>query len=124
MGIRSPGIYTRSSQSLGGLAIKLVVCLLQHIDQSLTFLVIVFQEIILDRIKYQLGYPEAARDMLPKSVLTAVHLYSMGKTRSLKTYMGMIGMNVTTKEATEMEWCTEGQPPPGFEEFAPLYKSN
>lgn len=79
---------------------------------------------MLERITYQLGYPEAARDMIPKSVLTAVNQYSMGTVRTLDSYMKMIGMNVTTKEATEMHWCMEGQPPPGFEEFAPLYTNN
>lgn len=82
------------------------------------------EEIVLERIKYQLGYPESARDMLPKSILTAVEQYSMGKKRSLESYMRMIGMNATTKEITEMKWCTRGQPPPGFEEFAPLYTND
>ena len=75
----------------------------------------------MDRIKYQLGFPESARDMIPKTLLTAVDQYTMGRQRPLQTYMEMIGMNATTKEITEMKWCTHGQPPPGFEEFAPLY---
>jgi hypothetical protein len=78
----------------------------------------------LERIKYQLGFPEAARDMLPKSILTAVDQYSMGRRRPLESYMKMIGMNATTKEATEMKWCMDGQPPPGFEQFASLYTSD
>jgi hypothetical protein len=76
---------------------------------------------VVDRIKYQLGFPEGSRDMLPKSVLAAVDEYSMGTVRKLDDYMKMIGMNATTKEITPMYWCAEGKPPPGFEQFAHLY---
>mmetsp|Transcript_6802 Transcript_6802/g.7719 ORF Transcript_6802/g.7719 Transcript_6802/m.7719 type:complete len:553 (+) Transcript_6802:105-1763(+) len=80
------------------------------------------QEMVLSRIKYQLGYPESAKDMLkPKSLLTAVEQYSMGTERSLETYLELVGLNVTTKEVTYTGWCEEGRPPPGFEEFADLY---
>jgi hypothetical protein len=49
-------------------------------------------------VKYQLGYPEAARDMLQhKSVLTAVEQYSMGKERPLEDYLKIVGLNMTTK---------------------------
>ena len=78
----------------------------------------------MDRIKYQLGFPEASRDMIPKSVLTAVDEYSMGTERKLDDYMRMIGMNATTKEAIPMTWCEHGQPPPGFEQYAHLYADN
>ena len=81
------------------------------------------KELIVERIQYQLGFPEAARDMLPKSVLTAVNEYSMGTVRRLDDYMRMIGMNPTTKETTPMEWCEQGKPPPGFEEFDALYSN-
>lgn len=57
------------------------------------------QMLVLERVKYQLGYPEAARDMLRvKSVLTAVEQYSMGSERPLEEYMRIVGMNMTTKE--------------------------
>ena len=60
-------------------------------------------------IKYQLGYPEAAKDMLPtRSILTAVEQYTMGKSRSLDEYMRIVGLNVTTKEVTYTGWCEEG----------------
>ncbi|CAB9506543.1 Glycosyltransferase (GlcNAc) [Seminavis robusta] len=81
------------------------------------------EELILDRIKCQLGFPEASRDMIPKSLLTAVHHYTMGKVRPLHDYMKMIGMNAATKEVTPMKWCEQGQPPPGFEQYASLYSS-
>ena len=49
-------------------------------------------------VKYQLGYPEAARDMLAtKSILTAVEQYTMGKVRSLDEYKRIVGLNMTTK---------------------------
>jgi hypothetical protein len=79
---------------------------------------------VLDRVKYQLGYPEAAKDMLQhKSLLTAVEQYSMGTERPLSQYMEMVGMNMTTKEITLTHWCEEGKVPPGFEEFAHLYET-
>ena len=85
--------------------------------------VCIFQMMILDRIKYQLGYPEAARDVLPlKSLLTAVEQYTMGTARPLQQYMELVGLNVTTKEVTNTKWCETGHPPPGFEQFNALYK--
>ena len=80
------------------------------------------EALIVERIQYQLGFPEAARDMLPKSVLTAVDDYSMGTARSLRDYMQMIGMNAKTKEIIPMAWCEQGNPPPGSEEFDVLYQ--
>ena len=78
--------------------------------------------LVLDRIKFQLGYPEAARDMIvPKSILTAVEQYSMGKVRPLAEYLRIVGLNMTTKEVTYTEWCETGKVPPGFEAYAYLY---
>jgi hypothetical protein len=76
------------------------------------------QMLVLDRVKYQLGYPEAARDMLRvRSILTAVEQYSMGKARPLDEYLRIVGMNMTTKQMTSTGWCEEGRPPPGFEQY-------
>jgi len=73
---------------------------------------------ILDRIKYQLGYPESDRDMLArKTILTAVEQYTMGKARPLEEYERIVGLNMTTKEITYTGWCEEGFPPPGFEQY-------
>jgi hypothetical protein len=80
------------------------------------------QMMILDRIKYQLGYPEAAMDMLRhKSILTAVEQYSMGKARPLHDYLSIVGLNMTTKQVSYTGWCETGQPPPGFEKYQHLY---
>jgi hypothetical protein len=79
---------------------------------------------ILNRVKYQLGYPEAAKDMiLPRSLLTAVEQYGMGTARPLEEYLRIVGMNMTTKEIHSTNWCEKGHPPPGFEEFNHLYEA-
>jgi len=81
------------------------------------------QMLVLQRVKYQLGYPESARDMLYyKSVLTAVEQYSMGKERTVEDYLKMVGLNMTSKVVTDTTWCTSGTPPPGFEQYAHLYQ--
>lgn len=81
------------------------------------------QALVLKRIKHQLGYPEAATDMLEtKSLLTAVEHYSMGTERPLSEYLDIVGLNMTTKEVTMTHWCEEGKVPPGFEDFAHLYE--
>lgn len=80
------------------------------------------QMLVLERVKYQLGYPEAARDALRvKSILTAVEQYSMGTERPLEDYLRIVGMNMTTKEITYTGWCEKGYPPPGFEKYNDLY---
>jgi Glycosyltransferase (GlcNAc) len=80
------------------------------------------QMLVLERVKYQLGYPEAARDTLRvKSILTAVEQYSMGKERPLEDYLRIVGMNMTTKEISNTQWCEKGFPPPGFEQYNDLY---
>jgi len=81
------------------------------------------QMLVLQRIKYQLGYPEASRDTIrPKSVLTAVEQYSMGKERPLEDFLKIVGLDMTKKEVTYTGWCEEGKPPPGFEKYEHLYE--
>jgi len=81
--------------------------------------------LVLERIKYQLGYPESARDMMPiRSVLTAVEQYTMGTARPLGEYLRIVGLNMTTKEVTYTEWCEKGKPPPGFEQYNHLYPAS
>jgi len=81
------------------------------------------QMMILDRVKHQMTYPEAARDMLQqKSVLTAVEQYTMGKDRSIKDYLKLAGLDMTKKEVTPNQWCNQGIPPEGFEEYNYLYE--
>lgn len=83
------------------------------------------QTMVLDRIKHQLGYPEAAKDMLQrKSLLTAVEQYSMGMERPVEQFLKIVGLNVTTKEISYTAWCETGQPPPGMEHHAHYYNTN
>ena len=80
------------------------------------------QGMVLDRVKYQLGYPEAAKDMLKhKSLLTAIDHYTMGNERKLEDFLKIAGLNMTTKEVTFTGWCEGGYPPPGFEQYNNLY---
>jgi hypothetical protein len=60
------------------------------------------KELVLNRIEYQLTYPESAKDMLPKNLLTAVKYYSMGTARPLHEYLRIIGMN-TDKEGNSQD---------------------
>ena len=83
------------------------------------------QAMVLDRIKYQLGYPESAKDMIKhKSLLTAVEQYSMGTERSLEDYLRNVGLDMTSKEVTITHWCETGDVPPGFEHLRHLYKKS
>ena len=83
------------------------------------------QAMVLNQVKYQLGYPEAAKDMLlpyrKKTLLTTVEQYGMGTVCPLEEYLRIVGMNMTMKEISITHWCENGQPPPGFEEFNHLY---
>ena len=83
------------------------------------------QLLVLDRIKYQLGYPEAARDLLKnKSLLSAIDQYTMGMARPLSDYFDIVGLNMTTKEVTFTKWCEFGKVPPGFERLSHLYEES
>jgi len=80
--------------------------------------------LVRERVKNQLGYPEAAKDMIkPKSLFTAVEQYSMGTSRSLDDYLQIVGLNMNTKEVTYTAWCETGMPPPGFEKYEHLYQT-
>jgi hypothetical protein len=82
------------------------------------------QMLVLNRVKYQLGYPEASKDFIwPKSILSAVDQYTMGTDRSVTDYLTMVGLNMTEKKVTNTRWCESGQPPKGFEQHAHLYNS-
>ena len=58
----------------------------------------------------------------PKSLLTAVEQYSMGKERPLEEYLRIIGLDMMEKQVSYTEWCETGKPPPGFEQFNHLYE--
>ena len=83
-------------------------------------------DLVVDRVKYQLGYPERARDMIKtKTVLTAVNKYSMGKVRTVEDYMKLIGLDVYAKEGVPtnpFRWCETGLTPDYAKHLAHLYK--
>jgi len=80
------------------------------------------QMLVLNRVKYQLGYPESARDMIkPKSLFSAIEQYSMGTSRPLDEYLRIVGLDMNTKEVRFTKWCETGTPPPGFEKYRGLY---
>lgn len=79
------------------------------------------EELVVSRINHQLGFPEAAKDAVPKEILSSIEDYSMGTVRSLDDYMKFIGVDVTRKEITRLRWCEDGMPPPGLEHLKHLY---
>eukprot|EP00540_Astrosyne_radiata_P004806 CAMPEP_0116834214 /NCGR_PEP_ID=MMETSP0418-20121206/6866_1 /TAXON_ID=1158023 /ORGANISM="Astrosyne radiata, Strain 13vi08-1A" /LENGTH=263 /DNA_ID=CAMNT_0004463747 /DNA_START=1 /DNA_END=792 /DNA_ORIENTATION=- len=78
---------------------------------------------VLDRIKAQIGYPEAARDMLPKSLVSHFDTYSLGTNRTLQEYLQSVGLDMMRKEVVETNnWCETGDVPPGKGQYAKLYQ--
>ncbi|GMH57882.1 hypothetical protein TrLO_g13688 [Triparma laevis f. longispina] len=80
---------------------------------------------IIDRIKYTLGYPEAARHLIrDQSILTAVEEYGMGGARPLEDYLEMVGLDMVGKKVTPATWCHTGVPPPlhWYDEIRDQYK--
>jgi len=79
-------------------------------------------DLILLRIKHQLGYPEASRDLLKQpSLLDNLSIYGMGYNRSLDDYMKYAGIDVYRKEIYQTHYCEEHLMPPGKDNLAKLY---
>ncbi len=79
--------------------------------------------LVINRVKYLIGYPEAARDMIwPKSLLTAIEQFAMGSERSLESYLSMVGLDMKQKKVLPTHWCELGNVPKGFEQYAHLYE--
>jgi hypothetical protein len=84
----------------------------------------VIQEMVLHRVKFQLGYPESAPDLVaPPTVFTALDNYTMGRQRSVKDYMDMVGLDPVRKEIVDTKWCKKGVPPEHAKQYAQLYPS-
>ena len=83
------------------------------------------QMMILDRIKYQIGYPESSRDMIAhKSVLSKVEDYTLGTERNIDDYLYMSGFDLVHKETFVPEWCKGGLVPdsiPEYQQYSHLY---
>ena len=81
------------------------------------------EEFVLLRIKHQLLYPEAARDLLVDvSVLADLNHYTMGRVRTIQDYMKYAGIDVTRKEIFKTDYCEKHLMPPGKEYLAKLYE--
>lgn len=82
------------------------------------------EDLVLLRIKHQLQYPEAARDLLMDvSVLTDLNHYTMGHERTVQDYMKYAGIDVMRKEIFRTNYCEEHIMPPGKEHLAKLYEA-
>ena len=81
--------------------------------------------LVLNRIKHQLGYPEAARDFIPKhlgkTLLAHISRYGMGTIRPLDEYLQLVGLDLLQKVVTITNWCETGRVPPGMEHHQHLY---
>ena len=81
--------------------------------------------LVLNRIKHQLGYPEAARDFIPKhlgkTLLAHIPQYGMGTVRPLDKYLQIVGLDLIQKVVTITNWCETGRVPPGMEQHQHLY---
>ena len=63
------------------------------------------------RIKYQLEYPECAKDFItPKSLSSYVEDYSMGTNRTLESYLDMATIDLIYKFTRNPQWCNDGVP--------------
>ena len=80
------------------------------------------EDFVLLRIKHQLQYPEAARDLLlDVSVLANLNRYTMGDVRTIQDYMKYAGIDVMRKEIVKNNYCENHVMPPGKEHLAKLY---
>jgi len=70
------------------------------------------QMMILNRVKYQIGYPEASIDMLkPITLLSKVDEHTLGTKRTLNDYLTMARYDFDYKLASIPKWCADGVPP-------------
>jgi hypothetical protein len=59
-----------------------------------------------------LGYPESAAELVsPPNILYRLQDWGMGRKRSLKKYMEMVGLDMYSKKATTNKWCHDGEWP-------------
>jgi hypothetical protein len=66
-----------------------------------------------------LDYPESRPEYIrPTSLLYRLEEWSMGKMRSYRDYLQMVGLNMQTKEVRPNKWCHNAEWPP---EAKPYY---
>mmetsp|Transcript_10042 Transcript_10042/g.15192 ORF Transcript_10042/g.15192 Transcript_10042/m.15192 type:complete len:500 (-) Transcript_10042:145-1644(-) len=75
-------------------------------------------ELVIKRVKCMLGYGESTAKMVsPHSLLYRLEDWSMGKKRSFKSYMDMVGIDPVNKKVTPNRWCHNGLWPPQAEKY-------
>lgn len=82
------------------------------------------QKLVLYRIKHQLRYRDS--ETVPTNTLLAgLDRYGMGTQRSIESYLEMAGLDMKRGEVRwfDLQWCFDGVPPKGFEQYNSLYQS-
>lgn len=70
-------------------------------------------ELIIERVKNNLGYPESRADRVqPASLLYRLNDWGMGNKRSYAAYLEMVGIEPISKTITPNTWCHKGLHPP------------
>ena len=65
--------------------------------------------LIVTRVKYQLKYPESARDFISTKILfTALDDYALGTKRSLEDYLEYCSLDLKNKQVLDGSWCEKG----------------
>ena len=69
-------------------------------------------ELIIERVKNNLGYPESRADRVqPSSLLYRLNDWGMGSKRSYAAYLEMVGIEPISKTITPNLWCHKGDHP-------------
>lgn len=69
------------------------------------------QALLIDRVKYLVGYPESSGEQILPSLKENMDLYGEGPVRSLHEYMVNVGLDPSAKEAHQVDWCYHCQAP-------------
>jgi hypothetical protein len=70
-----------------------------------------------------LGYPESRAELVyPPSVLYRLSDWSMGRKRSLQTYLNMVGLDMDGKVQRPNLWCHKGEWPEVAKKYRVLKK--
>lgn len=62
-------------------------------------------ELLIDRIKNLVGYPESSAEVIHPSLLCHQDLYGVGPERSVEEYMQVVGLDANEKKRYSIEWC-------------------
>eukprot|EP01062_Namystynia_karyoxenos_P073168 TRINITY_DN70007_c0_g1_i1.p1 TRINITY_DN70007_c0_g1~~TRINITY_DN70007_c0_g1_i1.p1 ORF type:complete len:716 (+),score=223.14 TRINITY_DN70007_c0_g1_i1:77-2224(+) len=69
--------------------------------------------IIIPRVQHVVGFPEASdpASIEPRSLLTKVEQFGVGKERSLKDFLSLVGLDLGKRTIRPAPWCTHGTEP-------------